>query len=420
MDNVIIIGGGAAGMAAAVFAAEAGLKVQVFEQNEKLGKKVFITGKGRCNFTNACELENLFSSVVTNSKFLYSSFYGFTNQQAIELFERLGVRTKVERGDRAFPASDHSSDIIRALERRMKELGVRVYLNTRVEKLLLDEEGTCVKGIRLHGGREQYADQVLVAAGGFSYQTTGATGDGYRFAREVGHTVTDIRPALVPLVTGEEYILRMQGLSLKNVNLTIRNGKKKLFDEFGELLFTHFGVSGPLALKASSYIGKTLEKTDLQAVLDLKPALTKEQLSARLVREFEEAPNKQFRNILPNLFPAKMIPVILELGGIGAYTVNNEITREQREHFADVVKAFPFSIVGTRGYNEAIITQGGVKVKEINPSTMESRLVKGLYFAGEVLDLDAVTGGFNLQIAWSTAHTAATAMAEAAKEGPAL
>ncbi len=412
MTKVIIIGGGAAGMAAAVFAAEAGLKVHVFEQNEKLGKKIFITGKGRCNFTNACELENLFTSVVTNSKFLYSSFYGFTNQQTIELFEKLGVQTKVERGDRAFPASDHSSDIIRALERRIKELDVKIHLNSRVEKLLLSEDGTAVRGVKLANGSVQEAEAVLIASGGFSYQTTGATGDGYRFAKEAGHTVTEIRPALVPLVTGEEYIPRMQGLSLKNVSLTIRNGKKKLFDEFGELLFTHFGISGPLALKASSYVGKALEKADLQAVLDLKPALTKEQLSARLVREFEDAPKKQFRNIMPNLFPSKLIPVILELGGIDPYTVNNEATREQREHFVSVVKAFPFSIVGTRGYNEAIITQGGVKVKEVNPSTMESRLVQGLYFAGEVLDLDAVTGGFNLQIAWSTAHTAAMAMAE--------
>lgn len=412
MTKVLIIGGGAAGMAAAVFAAEAGLKVHVFEQNEKLGKKIFITGKGRCNFTNACDIENLFSSVVTNSKFLFSSFYGFTNQQTIELFEKLGVKTKVERGDRAFPASDHSSDIIRALERRMKELDVKIHLNTKVERLLLNDDGTAVKGIKLQNGSVLEGDAVLIATGGFSYQTTGSTGDGYRFAKEVGHTVTDIRPALVPLVTGEEYITRMQGLSLKNVNLIIRNGKKKLFDEFGEMLFTHFGISGPLALKASSYVAKTLEKTDLQAVLDLKPALTKEQLSARLVREFEDAPNKQFRNIMPNLFPSKMIPVILELGGIGPYAVNNEITREQREHFVDVVKAFPFSIVGTRGYNEAIITQGGVKVKEVNPSTMESRLIQGLYFAGEVMDLDAVTGGFNLQIAWSTAHTAAMAMAE--------
>jgi predicted Rossmann fold flavoprotein len=409
MNDVLIVGGGAAGMAAAVFAAEAGCPVQVFEQNEKLGKKLFITGKGRCNFTNACDTEELFSHIVTNPKFLYSAFYGFDSRQAVEFFERLGVRTKVERGGRAFPASDHSSDILRALERRMRELGVRIHLHTRV-KALREKDGG-ITGILTEDGRVVEGGSVIIATGGMSYSSTGSTGDGYRFAEAVGHTVTELRPGLVPLVTAEEYIPRLQGLSLKNVALQVKNGKKACYKGFGEMLFTHYGISGPLALTASSFAGKYLKEGFLKGEIDLKPALAPDQLDARLLREFEASRNRLFRNAVAPLFPARLLPVMLELGGIPGDRPVHEITREERERFAEKIKHFPFTVTGTRGWNEAIITQGGVSVREVSPSTMESRKKKHLYFIGEVLDLDGVTGGFNLQIAWATARAAAEAAA---------
>ena len=410
MRKILIAGGGAAGMAAAVFAAELGCQVHLFEKNEKLGKKLFITGKGRCNFTNDCPEEEFFPNVISNPKFLYSSLYGFNCRAAIDFFERLGVSTKVERGNRAFPASDHSSDIIRAMERRLRELGVRIYLNTEVREVFC-REGRAA-GLLLKDGTRIHGDAVLIAAGGLSYPSTGSTGDGYRWAEKVGHSLQPLRPALVPLETEEAYIPRMQGLSLRNIELTVQEGKKKLFSEFGELLFTHFGISGPLALSASSRIGKNLEQKKLSARIDLKPALSQEQLDARLLREFEKSWNRQFKNVLPELFPSKMIPVILELSGIPGDLPVREVTREHREGFVRLVRAFPLTITGTRGYREAVITQGGIPVKEVNPATMESRILPGLYFAGEVLDLDALTGGYNLQIAWSTARTAAEAMAE--------
>ena len=413
MTKVLIAGGGAAGMAAAIFAAEQGCRVHLFEQNEKLGKKLFITGKGRCNFTNACEMEDLFANIVSNPKFLYSAFYGFSNQDAIAFFERLGVPTKIERGGRAFPVSDHSSDIIRAMESRMKQLDVKIHLKSQVENLLV-EEG-CLRGCRLSNGAFVEGDCLMVATGGLSYPSTGSTGDGYSFAREAGHSIRPLRPALVPFATREDYIWGMQGLSLKNVTLSIWDGKKKRFEGFGEMLFTHYGISGPLALSASSYVGSCLDQGDLQAWLDLKPALTEEQLDHRLLREFTNGANKCFRNILPSLFPAKMVPVMLRLGGIEGDRPAHTITREERRDFIRLTKAFPFTLSSLRGYNEAIITQGGVSVKEINPSTMESKYIKNLYFIGEVLDLDGVTGGFNLQIAWSTAYAAAAAAAEGAK-----
>ena len=396
-------------MAAAIFAAERGCAVHLFEKNEKLGKKLFITGKGRCNFTNACEMDQLFAGIVSNPKFLYSAFYGFTNFQAIDFFESLGVKTKVERGNRAFPASDHSSDIIRAMEQRMKELDVKIHLNSQVKELIM-KEGK-LGGCRLENDAVISGDCVIVATGGLSYQSTGSTGDGYRFAENAGHTVKKLRPALVPFVTKEEYVTRLQGLSLKNVTLTIKDGKKKRFEEFGELLFTHFGISGPLSLSSSSCVGKYLEEKPLSAFIDLKPALTKEQLDARLLREFEGARNRSFKNVIPALFPARLVPVMIELSGIPGERPIHEITREERERFLGLIKAFPFTLTGTRDYQEAIITQGGVSVKEVNPSTMESKITENLYFIGEVLDLDGVTGGFNLQIAWSTAHTAAEAIA---------
>ena len=410
MAKILIIGGGAAGMAAAVFLGEKNHQVHLFEKNEKLGKKLFITGKGRCNITNTCDDETFFKSVVTNAKFLYSAFYGYSNQDVVSFFENLGLAVKEERGGRIFPVSDHSSDVIRILEKRMKELDVKVHLKSEAEALLTEEGENGerkIKGVRLRNGAEILGEKVIVATGGFSYQATGSTGDGYTFAKEAGHTVTQLRPALVPIATKEEYVTQMQGLALKNIRFTVKDGKKVLYDDFGELLFTHFGISGPLVLTASSYIGKKLEKKELQGYIDLKAALTEEQLDARLLREFEAGINRQFKNVITGMFPAKLYPVILELGGIAPDKKVNEITRKERQDFIHLVKHFPLTLVELRPFREAIITQGGVKVKEINPKTMESKLVKGLYFIGEVLDLDAVTGGFNLQIAWSTAKAAA-------------
>lgn len=410
MAKILIIGGGAAGMAAAAFLGEHGHQVHVFEKNEKLGKKLFITGKGRCNLTNSCDEETFFQSVVSNEKFLYSAFHGFSNEDAIAYFEQLGLPLKEERGGRIFPKSDHSSDVIKALEQRMKELDVKIHLNSLVKEILLqetDEGQKKVTGVLLENGQKIVGDKVIVATGGMSYQATGSTGDGYEFAKQAGHKVTTLRSALVPMETKEEYIPRMQGLSLKNVRFTVKDGKKVLYQDFGELLFTHFGMSGPLVLTASSYLGKKLEKKELQGTIDLKAALTEEQLDARLLREFEAGKNKQFKNVISGMFPSKMFPVILELGKIPSEKKVNEITKAERMEFLRVVKNFPVNITGLRGFREAIITQGGVKTGEINPKTMESKKAQGLYFIGEVLDLDAVTGGFNLQIAWSTARAAA-------------
>lgn len=410
MAKIIIIGGGAAGMFASVFLAEKGHQVHVFEKNEKLGKKLFITGKGRCNVTNDCDPETFFESVVSNPKFLYSAYYGCTSQDVMAFFSSMGVKLKTERGNRVFPVSDHSSDVIRALEQRMRTAGVKVHLHTEVKELLL-EDG-CAAGIRVADGAEISGDKVIVACGGFSYQATGSTGDGYRLAKEAGHTVTEILPALVPLEVREAYVSRMQGLALKNVRFTVKGGKKVLYDEFGELLFTHFGISGPLVLTASSKIAKRLKKKELQGYIDVKAALSGEQLDGRILRDFEENRNRQFKNSVGGLFPAKMEPVMLELSGIPLEKKVNEITREERQHFVSLIKEFPLTITGTRDFKEAIITQGGVKTGEIQPGTMESKKVRGLYFIGEVLDLDAVTGGFNLQIAWSTAFAAASSINE--------
>ena len=413
MSKVLIIGGGAAGMMAGVFAARNHHEVHILEKNEKLGKKVFITGKGRCNVANACDTEELFPAVMSNPKFLYSGFYSFGPQDVMNFFEEAGVPLKVERGNRVFPQSDHSSDIIRALERELKKAGAKVHLHTTVKEIVKKPEAEKVTGVILEDGTFMEGDAVIVATGGFSYQSTGSTGDGYRFARELGLKVTDISPSLVPLKTKEDYIPKLQGLSLKNTGLTIKNGKKVLYEDFGEMMFTHFGVTGPMILSASAHIGAKLAKAEngeLCAYLDLKPALTKEQLDARILREFETGQNKQFKNVIGVLFPSSLTPVMLELGGIPAEKKIHDISREERQHFVDLVKAFPFTITCMGEFKEAIITKGGVSVKEINPGTMESKKISGLYFAGEVLDLDAVTGGYNLQIAWSTAYLAAQAI----------
>ena len=413
MSKVLIIGGGAAGMMAGVFAARNHHEVHILEKNEKLGKKVFITGKGRCNVANACDTEELFPAVMSNPKFLYSGFYSFGPQDVMNFFEEAGVLLKVERGNRVFPQSDHSSDIIRALECELKKARAKVHLHTTVKEIVKKPEAEKVTGVILEDGTFMEGDAVIVATGGFSYQSTGSTGDGYRFARELGLKVTDISPSLVPLKTKEDYIPKLQGLSLKNTGLTIKNGKKVLYEDFGEMMFTHFGVTGPMILSASAHIGAKLAKAEngeLCAYLDLKPALTKEQLDARILREFEAGQNKQFKNVIGVLFPSSLTPVMLELGGIPAEKKIHDISREERQHFVDLVKAFPFTITGMGEFKEAIITKGGVSVKEINPGTMESKKISGLYFAGEVLDLDAVTGGYNLQIAWSTAYLAAQAI----------
>lgn len=407
MVRLAVVGGGAAGMLASVLAARQGTEVHVYEKNEKLGKKLYITGKGRCNLTNACDMEELLGSVKSNPRFLYSAFYGFTNRDAMDFFEKEGLQLKVERGNRVFPQSDRSADVLDTLRRAMKTAGVQVHLNAEVKRISADGGRFCLE---FADGKACRADRVFVATGGLSYASTGSTGDGYRFAKEFGLKVTDTCPSLVPFNVREEFVKRLQGLSLKNVSIKILDGKKLLYEDFGEMLFTHFGVSGPLILSASSVCAKRLREKELRLLLDLKPALSIEQLDARLLREFEAAKNRQFKNAVQGLFPAKLLPVMLELGGIDPEKKVHAVTKEERRRFAGRMKELELTLTGLRGYNEAVITKGGVSVKEIDPSTMESKKAPGLYFIGEVLDTDAVTGGFNLQIAWSTAAAAARNM----------
>ena len=432
MSRVLVVGGGAAGMMAALAAAGKGHRVTLFEKNEKLGKKIYITGKGRCNVTNACEPQELFDNVVSNSKFLYSAFYGFDNNAVQQFFETHGCPLKTERGNRVFPVSDHSSDVIRALSGALEKAGVEIRLHTSVKKLLTEkagEEGSLrIKGVKLLSGEEVKGDAVILACGGLSYQATGSTGDGYRMAQETSHTLVSCKPSLVPFHIKEEWCRQLQGLALKNVNAFLYIEGKEIYEGFGEMLFTHFGVSGPLILSASSYYqtaaeklrrkkekqagktGKTAENMGREAPallkLDLKPALSAEQLDKRILRDFEDNKNKQFKNAVDGLFPARLVPVMIQLSGINPEKKVHEITREERKFFIECIKGLTLTVTGTRGFEEAIITRGGIKVKEVNPSTMESKLVSGLYLAGEMLDLDALTGGFNLQIAWSTGHLA--------------
>ena len=399
MSKVLVIGGGAAGMMAAYAAGMCGHEVTLLEQNEKLGKKIYITGKGRCNFTNASPLEEIMQAVVSNPKFLYSAFYTFSNDAVMDFFENQGMPYKIERGNRVFPVSDHASDVIRALERAMKEQDVRIRLHTQVRELLIEDDKAT--GVLLTDGGKIMADSLILATGGLSYPTTGSTGDGHTMAKNSGHKIVTPRPALVPLTTKEEYILRMQGLSLKNVSLKIKDEKRVIYDAFGEMLFTHFGVSGPLVLSASSVLSRHFPR-EYQAYIDLKPALSEEVLNERLLREFSERPNQHIKAVFQQLLPAKMIPVMIELSQISMDKPVNAITKEERRRLVGLFKAFPFTITGTRGFKEAIITQGGVSVKDIDPATMESKRIKDLYLVGELLDLDALTGGYNLQIAWST------------------
>ena len=501
MRKLIVIGAGAAGMMAGIAAAHAGAAVTIFEKNEKAGKKIYITGKGRCNVTNAGDREDFFNNIVTNPKFLYSSFAAFNNYDMMDLLENEGLRIKTERGNRVFPVSDKSSDVIKTLTAMLQKLNVRILYNTTVTGLITEEltgreeaadgvrkadgaEGDVgvgtqsdgasanasagntaagghgkksqavrkrkVTGVKLADGTVMYADAVIAACGGLSYPLTGSTGDGYGFARETGHTVTDCYPALIPFNAHLEKGIackELMGLTLKNTGFRIYRGKKLIREDFGELLFTHFGVSGPMVLSAGSVMTKILnEKADGRApgasessagasessagskggkdraakrkkepvviLLDLKPALSEEQLDARFVRDFSEMSGKNMSNILRKAFPATLVPVILKLAGISAVKKGSEVTKEERKSLVSVTKSFIIHVDGTRDFSEAIITQGGVSVKETDPATMESRLVKDLYFAGEMLDVDAFTGGYNLQIAWTTGHAAGASAAK--------
>lgn len=403
MSKVIVVGGGAAGMMAAIFAARNRKEVILIEQNEKLGKKLFITGKGRCNFTNACDTEDLFQNVVTNPKFLYSAFYTFSNQMVMDFFEEIGLPYKVERGNRVFPMSDHSSDVIKVLEKEMKKWNVEMLLNTKVKSLII--ENNICKGVVLKDKKYILADSIIVATGGVSYPRTGACKDGYDFAESAGHSIIKAQPSLVPFELSDSCCKEIMGISLKNVTATIYADGKKVYSDFGEMLFTHFGVSGPIIIKASAYIHKHLDK-QLSMTIDLKPALDEKQLDDRILKDFKIFQNKQLKNSLDKLILRSLIPVILEKSGLDGEKKVNELTKEERRILGQTIKNLPFTITGLRGWDEAIITKGGVKVKEIDPGTMESKLVSGLYFAGEVLDLDALTGGFNLQIAWSTGYLA--------------
>lgn len=459
MSEIVIIGGGAAGMMAAIAAAKNSIgennNITILEKNEKLGKKLFITGKGRCNVTNACEVEKLFDNVMEHSKFLYSAIYGFDNQAVMNFFEESGCKLKIERGQRVFPESDHSSDIIKALENELKKLNVKVLLDTEVKKIdvspLENSENnnansqgnwhekksnkkkmkytSQIQGVEIstklpgkRNGKPSYikADKLIIATGGCSYVLTGSTGDGYRFASELGHSVTKTSPSLVPFSIKEKWCYELQGLSLRNVRASVEVDGSEIYSDFGEMLFTHYGVSGPLILSASSFYVHNIEKEknnsyndkQVKLYIDLKPALTHEQLDKRVLREFDENKNKQFKNVINSLFPSKLVPIMPTLAEINPDKKVNEVTKEERERFVNLIKHMELTITGIRDYNEAIITKGGISTNEISPSTMESKLVKNLYFAGEVIDLDALTGGFNLQIAWSTGYLAGISAAE--------
>ncbi|MCX4295684.1 MAG: NAD(P)/FAD-dependent oxidoreductase [Lachnospiraceae bacterium] len=425
MAKIVIIGGGAAGMMAAIAASDGGHSVILIEKNEKLGKKLFITGKGRCNVTNACETVDFFPNVLEHAKFLYSAIYSFDHDAVMDFFECAGCPLKVERGQRVFPKSDHSSDIIKALELTLREKGVKILLNTEVKRIITtaleienDKKSHCAKVSKVvffdkvaKKETEILADKLIIATGGCSYVLTGSTGDGYQFAKECGHSIIPTMPALVPFVIEEEWCHQLQGLSLKNVQAVVEVDRKTIYSDFGELLFTHYGVSGPLILSASSYyVHKACKENNryprAKLFIDLKPAITKEQLDKRILRVFDENKNKQFKNVINSLFPAKLTSIMPVLAGIDSDKRVNEITKEERQHFVQIMKHLELTITGLRDYNEAVITKGGVATKEVSPSTMESKFVEGLYFAGEVLDLDALTGGFNLQIAWSTGFLA--------------
>ena len=404
--KVLIVGGGAAGMMASVISARNGDDVTLIEKNEKLGKKVYITGKGRCNVTNACDDIQFFDNVITNKKFMYSAYYGFTSSSVMAFFEELKCPLKIERGDRVFPVSDHSSDIIGALKREMNRLSVNILFNTKVTNVISEDDK--VTGVSLSSGEIINADKVILCTGGKSYASCGADGDTWKFAERLGIKTKDAEPSLVPMCCSDSFAKELQGLSLKNVSVKLSDDKRTLYDGFGEMLFTHFGVSGPLILSASGYVKESMYEPGLKLSIDLKPALNEKQLDERILRDFSKNMNKQFGNSLSELLPAKLIPVIISLSGIDGRKQVNLVTKDERLKLVRLLKNLEMNVTGNRGFNEAIITRGGIDVKEINPNTMESKKYKGLYFAGEMIDVDALTGGFNLQIAWSTAYLAAS------------
>lgn len=402
--RVIVIGGGAAGMMAAGVAASRGLDVKLVEQNKILGKKLLITGKGRCNLTNACDdVEDLIRNVPTNGTFLYSAFYGFTNYQTMDFFEKLGVALKTERGGRVFPASDKSADVVSALRRFLTENNVEI-INDRVDDVLTDDGH--VSGVVVKKRGKIFADSVILSTGGMSYQSTGSTGDGYTWAENLGHQIKEPRPSLVPLETKEDWYKRLAGLTLKNIAIRVTDSRnKRIYEDFGEMMFAHFGLTGPVILSASAHMRK-MNKDEYKLTIDLKPALNDKQLDARILRDFSSELNKDFKNSLKGILPSKMISEIIALSGIDPYKKINSVTKEERSNLVRLLKNLEFSISNFCPIDQAIITSGGINVKEINPSTMESKLVPGLFFAGEIIDVDAYTGGFNLQIAFSTGHLA--------------
>ena len=411
--KTIVIGGGPAGMLAGISAAENGNKVIILEKMEKTGKKLLITGKGRCNITNNGDLDEFMKNIPENSKFLFSSFNQYSNKDIISLLNSEGVSTKVERGGRVFPVSDKSIDVLEALKRKLKKLDVEIKTNFEVTKILT--ENGIAKGIEGKNKEQLFADKVILATGGMSYPVTGSTGDGYKMAKELGHTVTEIKPSLVPLIStgkSKELCQEMQGLSLKNIAIKIKCEDKEIYNDFGEMLFTHFGVSGPVILSASAVlvryknINKLMQGNKVKLIIDLKPALDNQKLDHRILRDFEELKNKEFKNSLEKLLPRKMINTFIKLTGIDPEKRVNVITKEERKTIVNTLKNFEIKLNGFGSINEAIITKGGIALKEINPKTMESKIIKGLYFAGEIMDLDAFTGGFNLQIAWSTGYSA--------------
>ncbi len=459
MRKIIVIGGGPAGMMAAISAASSGADVTLIEKNEKLGKKLYITGKGRCNLTNACDPSGVFDNIVNNPKFMFSALNAFSNKDTVAFFEKAGLKLKEERGMRIFPASDKASDVTKTLEKELGRSGVTVKLNTCAEKIeflscedagetdCLREGKNRVKITTAPGkNTEMICDAVIVATGGISYASTGSTGDGYIFAENAGHRINEPHPALVPLVFKETYVSELEGLSLRNINVTVSDEKnKKVYEDFGEMVFTKRGASGPVILSASSYLTRHLPVKGQDAAgqpgriikdegsrkaqragtpassapdhayslaIDLKPALSKEQLDERILRDFAENINKAFKNSLNKLLPRKLIPVVVRLSGIDPEKKINGVTKAERENLVNVLKAFTFTIEGTEPFNQAIITSGGVNVKEINPKTMQSKLEPQLYFAGEVLDVDALTGGFNIQIALSTGWLAGKSAAQ--------